>query len=234
METTLHHFFHFHSCPVPPSGPQNLRVSEEWYNSQIMWWKYRRASRLIAPSLERVFYGGRRGLWLPLENGAQRPGQPFSPVSSGFPQPFRGCVLNKHLLDVRITQFAHETNRQFLYYISPKLKGLGLWANLSPRRYSRLQSVLGGAGLAELCSSACQPLSSQRSWHSRLPPPTSPDLTQWVPTSPWTSTAKTQDLCRFRMADSDCGDMPRVSLKHSMDLVSTGWLLLTPSRQPGT
>ena len=38
METTLNHFLHFPSCPVPPSGPQNLRVSEEWYNRLRIAW----------------------------------------------------------------------------------------------------------------------------------------------------------------------------------------------------
>lgn len=38
METTLNHFLHFPSCPVPPSGPQNLRVSEEWYNRLRITW----------------------------------------------------------------------------------------------------------------------------------------------------------------------------------------------------
>ena len=55
-----------------------------------------------------------QNLWLPLGNGAVRPGQSFPLVSSGFPQPFREWVLNKCLLDVKMTQLHPETNKEFL------------------------------------------------------------------------------------------------------------------------
>ena len=107
--------------------------TEPSVTDRSMWWKCRGAARLIAPALKTsVFYGCRRGLWLPRGNEAQKPGQSFSLVSSGFPQPFREWVLNNHLLDVRMTQLPPETNRHFLQYISPKIEALCLWANLSP------------------------------------------------------------------------------------------------------
>lgn len=69
-------------------------------------------------------YGCRQDLWLPLGNGALRPGQSFPLASSGFPQPFREWVLNKCLLDMKMTQLHPETNRILVAGIT---EDKGLW-----------------------------------------------------------------------------------------------------------